>query len=73
MLYNLIIFQGSTVNWSASLPPPHYVREEWASRYGMNYFNSQAFQAAIDRVSERIGATTVGVEHNVPNQILIEG
>ncbi|KAI8149011.1 hypothetical protein BJV82DRAFT_590367 [Fennellomyces sp. T-0311] len=64
---------GTTVNWSMSLKPQHFVREEWAKRFGLSHFKSPQFSRDLDRVYERIGASTAGIQHSRPNQILIEG
>ncbi|ORE12056.1 long-chain fatty alcohol dehydrogenase [Rhizopus microsporus var. microsporus] len=63
---------GTTVNWCASLKLQHFVREEWAKQ-GLSYFTSPKFTKDVDRVFERIGATTEGVRHNGSNQVLIDG
>ncbi|OBZ84131.1 Long-chain-alcohol oxidase FAO2 [Choanephora cucurbitarum] len=63
---------GTTVNWSASLKLQHFVREEWAKQ-GLTYFLSPKFTEDLDRVFERIGASTEGIKHNGPNQILVDG
>ena len=64
---------ATTINWSASLELPAKTRKEWAEKYGLNHFDSPAYQNDIDKVKERIGVTTSGIIHNVPNSILIEG
>ncbi|KAI8890264.1 long-chain fatty alcohol dehydrogenase [Backusella circina FSU 941] len=63
---------GTTVNWSASLKLQHFVREEWA-RQGLTHFISPKFSKDLDKVFERIGASTAGIKHNNSNQILIDG
>ncbi|KAI9245845.1 hypothetical protein BDA99DRAFT_527610 [Phascolomyces articulosus] len=63
---------GTTVNWSASLKLQHFVREEWAKQ-GLSHFLSPKFSRDLDRVFERIGASTAGIKHNNPNGILIKG
>ncbi|KAG2219589.1 hypothetical protein INT45_004840 [Circinella minor] len=64
---------GTTVNWSASLKPQHFVREEWGKKLGLDHFSSPQFSKDLDRVYERIGASTLGIKHNKPNQILMDG
>ncbi|RCH84787.1 hypothetical protein CU098_002770, partial [Rhizopus stolonifer] len=59
------VFGGGTT-------PPHYVREEWAKQ-GLSYFTSPKFSKDLDRVFERIGATTEGIKHNGSNQVLVDG
>ncbi|RUS20244.1 hypothetical protein BC937DRAFT_95618 [Endogone sp. FLAS-F59071] len=63
---------GTTVNWSASLQPQHFVREQWAAQ-GLPYFMSPRFQRDLNRIYKRIGASKDAVVHNVPNQLLIDG
>jgi hypothetical protein len=57
---------------SASFKLPYNVREEWASK-GLEVFTSKRYQDALDVVAERIGVSTSAVEHNVANQILLDG
>ncbi|KAL4881901.1 hypothetical protein BJY04DRAFT_227667 [Aspergillus karnatakaensis] len=46
---------GGTINWSASLAPQGYLREEWAAGpHGLNLFTSHAFQASIDQLWESL-------------------
>ncbi|KAF7723651.1 hypothetical protein EC973_001793 [Apophysomyces ossiformis] len=63
---------GTTVNWSASLKLQHFVREEWAKQ-GLTHFVSPQFARDLDRVYERIGASTAGIQHNKSNQVLVNG
>ena len=63
---------GGTVNWSASLQTQHYVRQEWAEG-GLPFFTSSEFQQSLDRVCERMGASTQFVKHNRTNEVLLEG
>ncbi|KAI7888795.1 uncharacterized protein EV154DRAFT_516488 [Mucor mucedo] len=63
---------GTTINWCASLKLQHFVREEWAKE-GLSHFVSPKFSQDLDRVFERIGASTEGIVHNNSNQVLIDG
>jgi choline dehydrogenase-like flavoprotein len=63
---------GGTINWSASLQTQGYVRREWAER-GLPFFTSAEFQTSLDRVCDRMGVSTEFINHNRPNQILLEG
>ncbi|KAL0073257.1 hypothetical protein F4703DRAFT_1782084 [Phycomyces blakesleeanus] len=63
---------ATTVNFLASLKPQHFVREEWA-KMGLPHFTSSKFSDDLDKVYKRIGATTEGIKHSIPNQILIDG
>ncbi|KAI8146689.1 hypothetical protein BJV82DRAFT_599460 [Fennellomyces sp. T-0311] len=64
---------GTAINWCASLKPQHFVREEWAYKFGLKHFISPEFESDLNRVYDRIGATTSGIKHNRPNQLLLEG
>lgn len=64
---------GGTVNWSASLQLQGFVREEWATKHGLPYFTSGAFQADMDAVCERMGVGTAAIKHNFGNQKLLSG
>ncbi|KAF7503097.1 hypothetical protein GJ744_004306 [Endocarpon pusillum] len=63
---------GGTVNWSASLQPQHYVRQEWADQ-GLPFFTSGEFQKCLDKVCGEMGVTTKGIQHNFANRSLLEG
>ena len=68
---------GGTVNWSASLQPQHFVREEWADpsspHGGVPFFTSAAFQESLDRICAHMGVSTEHIEHNFANSALLEG
>ncbi|KAJ3354309.1 hypothetical protein GGF32_002610, partial [Allomyces javanicus] len=64
---------GTTVNWAASLRPQHWLRKEWAKEHGLTYFESEAYQHALDAVCERLGVGTDAIEHNRLNGVLVEG
>jgi len=70
---------GGTVNWSASLQPQHYVREEWATKNKLPYMVSQDFQTCLDEVCDKMGvskstdsAGLAKIEHNFGNSALLE-
>ena len=63
---------GGTINWSASLQTQHFVRQEWADS-GLPFFTSSEFQTCLDRVCERMGASTEHIKHNHTNRVLMEG
>ena len=63
---------GGTINWSASLQTQHYVRKEWADG-GLPFFTSADFQDSLDRVCQRMGASTQFIKHNKTNQTLLDG
>lgn len=63
---------GSTINWSATLEPRHFVRHAWATQYGMPYFCSQEFAQDLRACAQRMG-TTDQVHHNKANSLLLLG
>ncbi|KAJ3295201.1 hypothetical protein HDU79_009641 [Rhizoclosmatium sp. JEL0117] len=64
---------GTAINWACSLRTPDKVREEWATKYHLPHFASQAFTDSLDTVCERNGVTDKNVSQNVSNQILLDG
>lgn len=62
---------GGSINWSACLQTQGYVRKEWAKTLPM--FESEEFQEALDRVSDRMGVSDKHIRHNHGNQKLLEG
>ncbi|KAI5480800.1 long chain fatty alcohol oxidase [Pseudohyphozyma bogoriensis] len=62
---------GTTINWSASLAPQHFIRETWAKEHGLRHFLSPQFTQSIDFVQQRMGVSTSAIQHNKPNQILV--
>ncbi|KAI8883540.1 long-chain fatty alcohol dehydrogenase [Backusella circina FSU 941] len=63
---------GTTINWCASLKLQHFVREEWAKQ-GLTHFLTPKFSEDLDKVFDRIGASTSGIQHNGSNQVLVDG
>ncbi|CAD0108226.1 unnamed protein product [Aureobasidium uvarum] len=64
---------GGTVNWSASLQLQPFVRQEFAKKHDLPYFESSAFQQDMDAVCETMGVGTRGIKHNPGNQMLLDG
>ncbi len=64
---------GGTVNWFCSLKTPHYVREEWASKYGLTQFISPWFTRCVDVACEKLAVQTDKVVHTKQNRVLLEG
>lgn len=64
---------GTTINWSASLELPAITRKEWAQKHGLTYFDTPAYQKAINVVKNRTGMYCDSISHNGPNQIMIDG
>ncbi|KAI9173261.1 hypothetical protein H9P43_007392 [Blastocladiella emersonii ATCC 22665] len=64
---------GTAVNWSASLKPQHWLREEWAADHGLPYFTSPEYTRALDAVCDRIGVSESGIAHNRVNALFADG
>ncbi|KAH7357011.1 hypothetical protein BKA65DRAFT_495950 [Rhexocercosporidium sp. MPI-PUGE-AT-0058] len=64
---------GGTVNWSASLQPQLFVRNEWSKDRGLPLFTSAAYQESLDRVCDRMGVSDKHIRHNHGNEVLMEG
>ncbi|AEO68237.1 755f30ef-11d9-46bc-97ea-4933c4f7e7ba [Thermothielavioides terrestris] len=62
---------GGTINWSASLQTQDFVRAEWARERGLPFFESDEFQACLDRVCHVMGVAEVPPNH--ANRVLLEG
>ncbi|KAI1326372.1 GMC oxidoreductase [Xylariaceae sp. FL0255] len=63
---------GGTVNWSVSLHPQGFVRQEWADA-GLPFFLTQEFQRCLDRVCEFMGVSDQNIRHNSAANIVLEG
>jgi len=64
---------GSAVNWSCSLDPPHHVRTEWATEYGVSWAAGDGMAGALDAVKAALAVHTQGVEHSPSNAALLRG
>jgi hypothetical protein len=65
---------GTKINWTAAIRPPHHVREEWESTYGLAHLgpDSAAFDNALDTVCAKLGVRQ-GTTMSTPNVKLQEG
>ncbi|RYC64752.1 hypothetical protein CHU98_g1440 [Xylaria longipes] len=63
---------GGTVNWSVSLQPQGYVREEWAAA-GLDFFTTQEFQNCLDRVYRVMGVSDQHIRHNHGARVILDG
>ena len=61
------------VNWSASLRPQHFLREQWAKEHNLPFFLSTDYARSIEAVCERMGVSDEHLEHNKPNRMLVSG
>lgn len=63
---------GGTINWSVSLQPQGYVRQEWANE-GLDFFTTQEFQHCLDRVCGVMGVSDQHVRHNHGARVILDG
>ncbi|KAH9898912.1 long-chain fatty alcohol dehydrogenase [Xylariomycetidae sp. FL2044] len=63
---------GGTVNWSVSLAPQGFVRQEWADA-GLEFFTTQEFQNTVDRVCDFMGVGDTRIQHNHGSQVILDG
>ncbi|GAA5959307.1 hypothetical protein JCM21900_003924 [Sporobolomyces salmonicolor] len=63
---------GTTVNWSASLRPQHFLREQWAKGHGLPYFLSAEYAQSIEFVCARMGVSDEHLVHNKANKLLVD-
>src|SRR3954449_12392468 len=64
---------GTTINWTNCLRTPGWVREQWASEFGLEGVDGLQHDAHVDAVLERIGATDKASDLNGPQQKMKEG
>ncbi|XXG95611.1 hypothetical protein Hte_001879 [Hypoxylon texense] len=64
---------GGTVNWSASLHTPDYVRKEWAVDEGLELFSTPHYQECLDRVCDFMRVNSSELSHNFTNRVLLDG
>lgn len=55
---------GGVVNWSASLVPQHFIRQDWGAARGLPHFLSKEFVESMDFVVKEMGTSRV---HCVPS------
>ncbi|KAI1768866.1 long-chain fatty alcohol dehydrogenase [Hypoxylon sp. FL1150] len=63
---------GGSINWSVSLQPQGFVRQEWADR-GLGFFTTQEFQHCLDRVCDFMGVSDAHIRHNHRGNVLLNG
>ncbi|KAI7891517.1 uncharacterized protein EV154DRAFT_464083 [Mucor mucedo] len=63
---------GTALNYLVSLKPQYFVREEWAKQ-GLSHFISPQFNKDLERVFDRIGATTENVTMSKTSEKFISG
>ncbi|XXH05031.1 hypothetical protein Hte_011455 [Hypoxylon texense] len=63
---------GGSVNWSVSLQPQGFVRQEWADQ-GLGFFTTQEFQHCLDRVCDFMGVSDANIRHNHRANVILNG
>jgi choline dehydrogenase-like flavoprotein len=64
---------GTVINWTNCLRTTPWVREEWATEYGLEGVDSADYDRHLDAVLARIGATDRASDLNGPQQRMREG
>jgi choline dehydrogenase-like flavoprotein len=64
---------GTTINWTNCLRTYPWVREQWAQEFGLEGVDSAGFDAHLDAVLARIGATDKASDLNGPQLRMKEG
>jgi choline dehydrogenase-like flavoprotein len=64
---------GTTINWTNCLRTPEWVREQWASEFGLEGVDGADYDAHLDAVLGRIGATDQASHLNKAQQKLQQG
>jgi len=64
---------GTVINYTTSLPLPGSVREEWDALAESSLFGSRRFGESLERVSRRLGLSTVWNTPGARDRILEEG
>ena len=61
---------GTEINWTTSLRPKEWVREQWAREHGLADIATDAFDRHLDEVWERIGVNANCSELNPPQEAM---
>jgi len=64
---------GTTINWTNCLRTYPWVREQWATEFGLEGVDGPDYDAHLDAVLGRIGATTKASDLNQPQQKMKDG
>ncbi|KAJ6814123.1 long-chain-alcohol oxidase FAO4A-like [Iris pallida] len=64
---------GSAINWSASIRTPDHVISEWRNQHELELFGSDAYEAALRTVCDRMGVQSEFNEENLNNSVLRRG
>ncbi len=63
---------GTTINWTTSLRTKPWVREEWATEYGLEGIDTPEYDRHLDAVMTRLGVNDRCSDFNGPTQRLRE-
>uniref|UniRef100_A0A0D6QT97 Long-chain-alcohol oxidase n=1 Tax=Araucaria cunninghamii TaxID=56994 RepID=A0A0D6QT97_ARACU len=64
---------GSAVNWSASIPTPPHVLNQWATRHGLPLFATEEYQCGMKTVCERLGVQDRCSKESFQNTVMRKG
>jgi choline dehydrogenase-like flavoprotein len=64
---------GTTINWTNCLRTYPWVREQWAQEFGLEGVDGSAYEAHLDAVLDRIGATDKASDLNGPHEKMKQG
>ena len=64
---------GTTINWTNCLRTKPWVRQQWEREHGLEGVDGAAFDAHLDAVWRRLGATDTCSDLNGPQQRMAEG
>jgi choline dehydrogenase-like flavoprotein len=64
---------GTVINWTNCLRTRDWVREQWATEFGLEGVDGPDYDRHLDAVLERIGATDEASDLNGPQQRMKEG
>jgi choline dehydrogenase-like flavoprotein len=64
---------GTTINWTNCLRTYPWVREQWAQEFGLQGVDGPDYDAHLDAVLDRIGATDKASDLNPPQQKMKDG
>ncbi|HRI26880.1 MAG TPA: FAD-dependent oxidoreductase [Chitinophagales bacterium] len=64
---------GTTVNWTAAIPTPDYILQEWATQHQLPHLLTTHYQHSMKAVMEAAGVTQSESNHNIQNRYLWRG
>ncbi|KAG0612420.1 hypothetical protein M758_6G026300 [Ceratodon purpureus] len=73
LIAGAVVGGGTAVNWCVSFKTPEHVRNEWANDHGLDMFNSERYDQAMQAVWERLSVQPNVDKHSLQNTVLQEG